>query len=151
MTTLENKQTAYLAGLRELLVFMSNRPALVPNYGGLSVYVWADNAEQLAALTLALGTGTKRASGGTMTVARKFGPHELIVIANRKDTCTQREVGQEVREMLVEADDVQPTDTVLPADQQPKQVKVRRMVPAYEWDCPPILAAVPDEMESANG
>lgn len=130
-------QQEWLAGLRELVTFLDEKPDLIPAYIGLKICRFGRGTKaEFAALALQLGPSAKSSDDTWFNVTRKFGPHEFEVTQRREDICERRVVG---------------TDTTEVEEPDPEVVaalpKVKRTVTTekVEWVCPPSLHALAAE------
>lgn len=133
---------SYSEDLHALADFLADRPELEARAAAgcsIAVYVWCYNAEELARFGRMLGAATKEANGYSIGLSRKFGAHELRVLAQQSQICERVEVGQEEYTVTVSRDEMRPDDVELTTS---TTVTVVRTRPVYETKCPDTLLGV---------
>lgn len=128
------RQRAAIDGLRELADFLEAHPEVPMGYGMTAVAnanAYAEDDEpaidRLARIARLPGRWDKKSTGDAFHLVRKFGPHQLIVFANREQVCKRVVVGTEMVTRYV------------PAPDSPPMVPVTELVEKAEWVCPPSL------------
>ena len=123
--------TEYTKGLRDIADFIDAHPELGLPSSEISCYSMDEKKE--AAMVLKAAAPCKKAySDSLFVISKEFGPLTMKYYFNRKSVCTPRVVGVKV---------------VPATPERVIQAMPEHVVEIIEWDCEPILSAVPQEEE----
>lgn len=136
MENLTERQQEYVTNLRNIADFFELNPDLIHYWQPLSVYISESSIED--ATERIKGTHRvwkKGTSGYDYELTTSFGPHSIRVYVPRDQVCEKIQVGEEVKK-------VPDPDYEVPM--------VEKVVPVYEWVCPPSILALTDQPEETE-